>query len=99
MKREVAEAWIKDLRSGPKQGQNFLGDETTGHCCLGRLCVVLGVEFDPKGIHLPPKAREAAEMKSGTGWYGHENHLTNDNDSGLTFAEIADIIEAHWEEL
>lgn len=43
MKQEVAKAWADDLRSGPPKCQGTLFDGI-GYCCLGRLCVVLGIE-------------------------------------------------------
>lgn len=46
MKKELAEAWVKDLRTttAPQaQGKLFDG---AGYCCLGRLCKVMGAEFE-----------------------------------------------------
>ena len=46
MKREVAEKWVADLRTpGLKQARQVLFDGK-GYCCLGRLCVVQGREFE-----------------------------------------------------
>jgi hypothetical protein len=47
MKREIAEAWIADLRTNPRQTTGMLFDGR-GHCCLGRLCLVVGATFENK---------------------------------------------------
>lgn len=52
MKREIAEAWVKDLRTNPPQTTGELYDGK-GYCCLGRLCLVLGASFnesDDEGV-------------------------------------------------
>lgn len=54
---------------------------------------------------LPEEVREWAGMKTNDGSYGEETHwgpesdLANDNDAGVSFKKIADIIEAHVDEL
>ena len=108
MKRDIAEKWIADLRAGPLQAKQVLFNGS-GHCCLGRLCVLAGLE--PKYIKstraykflrqrevLPHKIRLWAGMKKTNGEYCG-GFLAADNDSGKTFAEIAGIIEAHIDEL
>ena len=117
MKRDIAEKWIADLRAGPLQAKRVLFDGA-GHCCLGRLCVLAGLEpkynasrdkyefGDRESFSLPPEVREWAGMKDEDGNYHLDDEddelsqfLARDNDSGKTFAEIADIIEAHVDEL
>lgn len=45
MKKEVADLWVADLRTNPPQHRGELKNlDGPGHCCLGRLCVVLGME-------------------------------------------------------
>lgn len=109
MDTEVKKAWVKALRSGDyKQGQNKLAlrkpHGKTKHCCLGVLCEITpGVkrrqQFDPYfGIYeiafdgeygyLPPELRERIGLPG-----DEQEHLTVLNDSGKTFAEIADYIE------
>ncbi len=107
MKKEVAEAWVADLRTNPPQcrGKLFNG---LGYCCLGRLEVVLGAEFnfdDGLGSSsfndyylLGDKALELSGMNSGNGKYDN-TALSTLNDHGKTFAEIADVIEQNWEKL
>ena len=83
MNKEVAEAWVKDLReTTAKQTSGMLFDGV-GYCCLGRLCVVLGVGFtrapddsewywliddgSGKGDVLSQSVTDEAGMKSKTG--------------------------------
>ena len=41
MKKEIADKWIKALRSGQyKQGLNYLNENNTNFCCLGVLCEI-----------------------------------------------------------
>ena len=111
MNREIAELWIKDLRSNPPQAKGVLFDGV-GYCCLGRLCELAGMKpvvrqyeeekaeylYDGEQFLLPVEIRDWAGMKSIQGNYKNTN-LARDNDNGETFAQIADIIEAHVDEL
>jgi hypothetical protein len=106
MNREIAEKWIADLRANPPQARLVLFDGT-GHCCLGRLCVLAGMIpkrantryiFADNDATLPDEVMAWAEIHSSCGSYPYGS-LADDNDSGKTFAEIADIIEAHIDEL
>lgn len=110
MNKQIADLWIADLRSNPPQSRKVLFDGH-GYCCLGRLCVVQGLEprvFDYNGVKrfefdgcetlLPDTIANAADIASSEGRYA-DRSLVDDNDTGKSFAEIADIIEKHWEEL
>ena len=108
MNRDIAEKWIADLRANPPQAKGALFDGK-GYCCLGRLCVLAGLEPEhvPDSIcykflghseWLPPKVSDWAGMKGQGGRYPG-GVLADHNDSGKTFAEIADIIESHIDEL
>lgn len=105
MNRDIAEKWIADLRTNPPQATGKLFDGN-GHCCLGRLCVLYGAVPDEDDDYsflgnefvLPTKVKDWAGMKYDDGSYPGGT-LTEDNDSGKTFAEIADIIEAHINDL
>lgn len=81
MNRDIAIKWIADLRSPEaQQGKGSLVTET-GHCCLGRLCLVLGhtvtmnnemlgwSKVDGDGNHkvLPHKIMREAEIDSNNG--------------------------------
>ena len=112
MKEAIADKWVEALRSGEfEQTAGVLAISTrTAHCCLGVLCEVaiknglelsvavpkLGhsTEFDGCAVFLPDHVAEwAGLMRKG------ESVLSSMNDAGKTFAEIADRIEADWEEL
>jgi hypothetical protein len=113
MKHEIADKWIADLRAGPPQAKGALFDGK-GHCCLGRLCVLYGLKPKPidgngqygflgeKGS-LPAEVIEWAGMNSNDGSFvndeGELSDLASINDSGKSFAEIADIIAAYNDEL
>lgn len=111
MKREIAEAWVKDLRTNPPQTTHKLHDEH-GYCCLGRLCIVLGATF--KGNSgcptlngetlneyevLPKVIMRLAGMETQSGITFDGMELSVINDSGYNFAEIADLIEENWKKL
>jgi hypothetical protein len=48
MKKEIADKWVADLRTNPPQCKKVLYNGK-GYCCLGRLCVVLGIDFKKQG--------------------------------------------------
>lgn len=120
MKKEVADAWIADLRTNPPQTNGVLFDGT-GHCCLGRLCLILGATFPTREwdrnsyypvlageeldahVVLPEKIMMLAGMQSDCGHLKggdrDRQELSNLNDHGFTFAQIADIIENNWQYL
>lgn len=106
MKQEVAQAWAADLRKGPKQGRGQLGDAENGYCCLGRLCIVMNEEFQSDQEVLAGSQILAAGMNSRNGIFNipgdqhpPQDHLASVNDNGLTFHQIADLIDYFWEEL
>lgn len=85
-------AWLVWLRSGKhKQGRYQLGNEETGYCCLGGFCLANGIDFNPSNTGL-------ASGPSGllnTIPFDIREELTALNDvRRMTFAEIADVIEA-----
>jgi hypothetical protein len=45
MKKEIADKWVADLRTNPPQCKKVLYNGK-GHCCLGRLYLVLGARFE-----------------------------------------------------
>lgn len=107
----IVDKWVAALRSGEyKQGKGILKEEVDGevrHCCLGLLCEVLGVDnrrdgnfwvFDDRSRVLPEIASRECGLQSCDGdcaW----GPLTELNDTGSTFAQIADIIESRPEGL
>ena len=108
-----AKLWVEALRSGEyEQGsgwlqQQFIGD---GYCCLGVACKVYenqtGIELIRRGGILKGcnLANEYSQVKqwlglnTPAGKFGN-TALTNLNDEGKTFAEIADVIESEPEGL
>lgn len=108
--KEYPKAWIEALRSGKyKQTTRLLKDSKGGMCCLGVLCEI----SDSSRWHnhqwggeatdaLPKELRDGLGFKSRSGDirlpFSAES-LTSLNDSGLTFSQIADVIECFWTEL
>ena len=108
MKADIKRRWVEALRSGEYEQGNLRLRDDGAHCCLGVLCDVhdptgwveggardgfsyrYGTVTDPIG--LPDPLREAIGMNS-----HYEGIVISMNDSGSTFAEIADWIEAHIE--
>jgi len=111
VKKSIADKWIKALRSGKyKQTKGKLKGKV-GYCCLGVLCEISGKdEFKSKGYlgsfeTLPKEVVSWAGMKSRTGCfiinrdYQTSESLSNLNDSGIKFKEIARIIHKYYKEL
>ncbi len=106
MNPEVKQLWIEDLRAHPElQGCGSLLTPDGLYCCLGRLCV-LAIEF---GIIEGPLRHQWSGFYQGPWdntrllpdavieWSGVrrdlEQTLAQNNDSGSSFATIADDLE------
>lgn len=114
MKKEIADLWVKALRSGEfQQGKESLCHDGA-YCCLGVLCELaskegvvrreeLGdgvVQFGGGGDFPGREVVRWADLDSPTGRLnGHKALFALNDDEGWTFAEIADHIETHWEQL
>jgi len=99
--------WIKALRSNKyKQGTGQLLDDGGNYCCLGVLCDIIGMQpkykdcsnyFGNDSEMAPYSAVHAVGLSDQHGTYEVKNDadccLTTDNDIGITFPEIADLIE------
>jgi hypothetical protein len=92
--------WVAALRSGDyKQitGQLRGGYDVcyAGHCCLGVLCEVEGMKYNAHGVFVDDALEPSYEPLEDM--IGRDNTvlLWEKNDSGSTFAEIADYIEAN----
>ena len=108
MNREVAQKWVDALRSGKyEQGQGRLRTTDNKFCCLGVLCDISGTSSWKKapagfiyddGFAFPPASvREWAELDRSNIWFrGESLSVIELNDTGATFAEIADKIEAEF---
>ena len=110
MKKDVAKKWIKALRSGEYlQASGFLQVDNR-YCCLGVLCKLGEKEqispayradktLSGGNLNAQAQIHDWSGMHSYTGSLLQLKDLTELNDAGTTFAAIADIIEANWEEL
>jgi len=95
--------WVEALRSGKyKRTTQKLRSLNDGFCCLGVLADLAGCEWkkeedfysaDGAFGSAPAKAREFVGLTAYLGCYTYGD-LSDLNDSGKTFAEIADIIES-----
>ena len=113
MNKQIAKKWIAALRSGKyKQTKCALKDKD-GYCCLGVLCAISPWKYNftrmtnaphAKNMSLPPIVVNWAGMRSSGGEYQVEgnqysNVLTARNDEGMSFSEIAKLIEKYTEDL
>jgi len=104
MNIEIKKKWVDALRSGKyKQGTGRLcsiHDTYKGYCCLGVLCEILEVpsvethvmkEYDGAEWYLPNRVTEL----TGLSRIPKINcrSLSDMNDDGMSFNEIADLIE------
>lgn len=105
MKKSIKDKWIKALRSGEYKQIKGRLKRTNGFCCLGVLCDLYGKEKNVKwdDSHflrdfslLPDEVRDWANLKFTDPTVNNNKRfitLSNINDSGTSFKEIADIIE------
>ncbi len=115
MKKSIMEKWVAALRSGDYyQGSHQLRNEMNEFCCLGVLCNLHAMEHpwsaatqtnptEYLGRYDTPnyKVLEWAGMDSRNelGEFKNGLCLTEMNDEGMTFNEIADVIEKKYREL
>ena len=97
--------WVAALRSGEyKQAKDFM-EHKGGFCCLGVSAKVLDPYIILEGKHdLGPFPEvfdaygfrcDLGEIDGDHSWGDKVTCLAEANDRGVTFAEIADFIEAH----
>ena len=109
MKKDIMEKWTTALRSGEyKQGRCKLRSDD-GYCCLGVLCKISPHDnvTNYNGGVLSADVAYWAGMKDYAGrlpkQYKAKGTLTDYlailNDRGLSFKQIANIIEHNWEAL
>ena len=112
MKKDIMQKWVSALRSGKyKQGKALLRSAQNEYCCLGVLCDLMspdtwkrpygsGYYYDNSISSLPSSTISWSGMTSSLGRVSSESaSLAYMNDSGSTFNDIADIIEANYKEL
>lgn len=120
MKKEVADKWVAELRSGKyEQGKGYLNKDGK-FCCLGVLCDLAAKEGEvskidadiPSGKYIqydkslkfaPISVRTWSGLRTSGGAFRYsdknfELYSLNDDD-GLSFEEIANVIEKNWESL
>jgi hypothetical protein len=106
MNAEIKKEWVAALRSGEfKQGKRALKDSEGNYCCLGVLCELHrrkfggewnGARYLGDDKYLP---EEVSDWAGVTDTYEEGNPeaggnvLSELNDNGTTFEEIADLIE------
>jgi len=105
MNKKLMEKWVKALRSGKyKQGDGRLYDEKTNtYCCLGVLCEIEGIKYSKTNEYYQGKSlvdesgRLPKKYKVKSGFF--MDNLAQLNDHGLTFKQIAKIIEKNYKDL
>lgn len=90
--------WVAALRSGEYKQISGQLRNAAGHCCLGVLCDISGAggwsdnnyiaADDERSGSLPFGVLDLTDIS-----FADERRLADMNDSGATFAEIADYIE------
>lgn len=104
MNPEVKASWIAALRSGEyQQGKGHLRDGSA-FCCLGVLCDPAakagvgnwyGNTFDNCQKVLPENVMKWSGLTTSNGVISGDT-LANLNDGGMSFTDIADVIEAEF---
>src|SRR4051812_646937 len=102
MDQKLKTEWVAALRSGKYvQGRRQLETPSGANCCLGVLCRVAKVEFNPLALSFfyegyPMGVELSIEFAAHCGVSSvDEAHLIAMNDTGNTFEQIADYIEKH----
>ena len=109
MNPEIRARWTAALRSGDYQrGSGYLHTWDDRFCCLGVLCdlaVKAGVvkrsqaaavtmhRYDDAGHYLPPAVQDWAGLRTENPAVPGVGLLSNMNDDGCSFAQIADAID------
>lgn len=102
MNKTIKKQWVKALRSGKyEQTEGCLKDKN-GYCCLGVLCDILpkpakkGISYFGTGNSvLNKRAMELTGLTSEDPRIGEKDASEWNDTEGKSFAEIADLIEAH----
>lgn len=108
--KEHRRLWVEALRSGKYQQAKNRLRVANGFCCLGVACDISGLgEWSGSGFYLyeddkllPIEVRNWLGLSGCMGGYGQGDkraYLSDQNDEGMSFSEIADIIESEPEGL
>lgn len=105
----VAQKWVEALRSGKYEQATKRLRQGNRFCCLGVACDLYATEhdkqwdrtyFDGEYAVLPQSVQKWLGLKTDIGGCTSEwRCLSDENDHGATFDEIADLIEQHADEL
>jgi hypothetical protein len=106
MKKQLRDKWIAALRGGKyKQAKGALRTDL-GHCCMGVLCDLIDPnawsDKDAAGFYVWGDDRVSSnlpiDMQAKLKAKKHADWLPSLNDRGMSFEEIADLIESDDEE-
>lgn len=102
MNPEIKEKWINALLSGEYKQVNGMLRSGDKYCCLGVLCDIHSKETGTQWSktesymgspdYLPYEVEKWAGLSNFAGMYDDRESLAHDNDTGKSFAEIAEII-------
>jgi hypothetical protein len=107
--KDVAELWVKELRSGKYEQTKHALQKENAFCCLGVLCKI-GEANDVK-VRKRTNGRlyggDLGSQKYITNWSGLSSPnglftgglLAKLNDDNFNFNQLADVIEEKWKEL
>jgi hypothetical protein len=108
---ENAKRWVRELRSGRwSQAAGVLRSEDGRHCCLGVACAMSRLGFWDGGgaywvddygseLFLPRPVQQWLGLADEGGAFNGDFSLSELNDSGHSFEQIANIIEANADSL
>jgi len=111
MNKDVADKWVKALRSGEYTQSKYDLQNGAEYCCLGVLCDIgskegLSVGTTDNGnivgtsLNSQKSIKDWSGMKTAEGLLPGGSYLTRLNDTdNYTFEQIADVIEKEWENL
>lgn len=93
MKKKIAEKWVAALRNGnyKQTTYTYYQEEDNSYCCLGVLCELLN------NYHKGMVKKIAGFVEGPDGSPTWSLFLDYNDAERLTFAEIADKIEADWD--
>jgi hypothetical protein len=103
--KELRAAWVAALRSGEyKQGVNNLRTPDGEYCCLGVAGKIIGLSDDLLGDWTEDEypydtIQQAFGLSDCLGAYAEGQLYSHNDHDGLTFSQIADIIDAEPEGL
>lgn len=107
MKKSIMKRWVKALRSGKYKKTTARLKYNGRYCCLGVLCEISKLsKFDKYDRYildsevLPKTVIDWAGMNTCTGEFDEEKDaLTELNDHGKSFKQLANIIEKNYKKL